>query len=135
MGVRLVRSGEQYSSFFALLNHLTRGLVVDNPIWFLGGVDYRWVDEKVVPGTRFRLDFALPVLRLGIEVQGGVFGTRSKRRGKTGHTSVSGMLRDMRKANAMVLGGWACLYYTPDQLFHVETADQIRDAIMLRVAQ
>lgn len=58
------------------------------------------------PHRRFRMDFAWPTYRLAIEVQGGVFS-----RGP-GHTSVGGILRDMEKANLLVLNGWRCLYYT-----------------------
>jgi hypothetical protein len=132
MGVLARRSSEQYSQFYAVLFHLTEELIAQNPACFASGVDYGWVDEFRLCGTRFLIDFAQPAFRLGIEVQGGIFGTRRKRRGNTGHTSVSGMLRDMRKANAMVLRGWSCLYYTPDQLFHVETFNQIRSVIILR---
>jgi hypothetical protein len=54
-----------------------------------------------VKGRRFRFDFAIPSANLLIDVQGGTYAP-----GKMGHTSGSGMAKDMEKYNLAVLQGW-----------------------------
>jgi very-short-patch-repair endonuclease len=63
------------------------------------------------PTRRWRLDFAWPDRRLGIEVQGGTF-----LRGPSGHTSGIGVQRDCEKSNALTVAGWRCLKYTTKDL-------------------
>jgi len=64
-----------------------------------------------VPGRRFRWDFGWPEHRLLVEVQGAVWS-----RGKSGHTSGSGINRDTEKLALAVLAGWRVLQVTSDQI-------------------
>lgn len=60
---------------------------------------------------KFELDFAWPEYRVGVEIQGGVFNS------KTGaHGSPLKILRDMEKSNLLVLCGWKVLRYTPQDV-------------------
>lgn len=74
------------------------------------------VGAEVVAEHRFhetrkwRFDYAVPSLRIALEVEGGVWtGGR--------HTSASGFLRDMEKYNEAELNGWVVLRCTPKTLW------------------
>jgi very-short-patch-repair endonuclease len=58
---------------------------------------------------RYRLDLAFPKERVGIEINGGIW------HGKA-HSAPMMILRDMDKANLLVLSGWRVLRYTPAQV-------------------
>lgn len=55
---------------------------------------------------KFRFDFAIPEHKLGIEIDGGIFG-------KGGHSTPLGIVRDMTKQNCAVMNGWWVLRFTP----------------------
>lgn len=75
-----------------------------------------------MPGERkFRLDFAWPEYRLGLEVQGGLGSVVGA------HSSKKGAHRDMEKHNAAVLRGWSILYASPKQLCTAETIELVKD--------
>ncbi len=74
------------------------------------------------PTRRFRLDFAWPVVKLAVEVEGGIY------RGG-GHTSVSGLKRDIAKSNALTLLGWRLLRFHGDQVKSGEATALIRQAL------
>lgn len=59
------------------------------------------------PVRLFRFDFALPHLKIAIEVEGGVFG-----RAKSRHTTGSGYTRDCVKYNLAAAEGWRVLRFT-----------------------
>lgn len=61
-------------------------------------------EAVVIPGRKFRFDFAWPAHQLLLEVQGGTFA-----RGRTGHSSGMGINRDCEKNNLAVLAGWRVL--------------------------
>lgn len=67
--------------------------------------DYR----QVVPKRRYELDFAWPALKVGIEIQGGVWLRRS------GHTR-AGQVADYRKLNLATVYGWKVLQFSMDML-------------------
>lgn len=80
--------------------------------------------EGLVPGRKFRVDFLFRQARVVVEVDGGVFA-----RGNSGHSSPSGILRDMEKANLLQVNGFRVLRYTPSQLFSFETVQQLQQAV------
>lgn len=59
------------------------------------------------PVRQWAFDFAFPNVRLAVEIQGG-----TAMRGRSGHTSISGMQADYAKYNAAQLRGWRVLLYT-----------------------
>jgi len=77
----------------------------------------------LVPGRKFRADFAFPAQKVIIEIDGGVYGFRFYNR-KTervewrrgGHSSISGQLQDMERGNLLSAYGWRVLRFTPKQL-------------------
>ena len=77
-----------------LLNHIVKG----------------WVTEYTFhPTRRWRFDFAHPVLKIAVEVEGGVWI-------KGRHTRGKGFLGDLEKYNAAVLLGWKVLRYETKQI-------------------
>ena len=74
-------------------------------------------EVRVCGGRRFRFDYAwrtganLDMVGVALEVDGGVW-----MRGKSGHSSGKGILRDMEKQNLAVVNGWRVLRLTPSQV-------------------
>lgn len=60
---------------------------------------------------RFRLDWAWPQHRVGVEIHGGVFLKQS-----TGHRSIGGVTRDLEKGNLAVVSGWRVLCFHANDL-------------------
>lgn len=86
------------------------------------------------PVRKWRFDYAIPEVKIAIEVEGGVFKERSYI-GKDGfihtttggrHTSGVGFLKDMEKYNTATALGWRLLRTTPDNLMSRATFDLIR---------
>lgn len=66
-------------------------------------------EYKFHPTRKWRFDYAIPAIRMAIEVEGGVWtGGR--------HTSSRGFLGDMEKYNEAALSDWCLVRTTPDML-------------------
>jgi len=66
-------------------------------------------EHRFAPPRRWRIDFAWPDEKLAVEIDGGLFtGGR--------HARGVGMVADMEKSNALTLGGWSLLRFTPSQV-------------------
>lgn len=63
------------------------------------------MEAAIIPGRKFRFDFAWPDVRVAVEIQGGTFG-----KGRSAHTGAS-LVRDHEKANLAALNGWRVLYF------------------------
>ncbi len=61
------------------------------------------------PRRRWRFDFAWPLYRVAVEVDGGIYS-----RGR--HVRGSGFEKDAEKRNAAVIAGWQVLHFTPRQI-------------------
>lgn len=72
------------------------------------------------PDRKWRFDFAIPALKIGIECEGGIW----LRRGR--HTTPVGFTGDLEKYNAAALAGWTVLRFT---------RRMIEDGTALRVIQ
>jgi very-short-patch-repair endonuclease len=66
-------------------------------------------EHKVCDGRRFRFDFADPVSRVAIEVEGGVW-TAGR------HTRGTGYGKDCEKYNEAGFGGWQVFRFTADMI-------------------
>jgi very-short-patch-repair endonuclease len=76
------------------------------------------------PDRRWRLDFAFPELRLGVELDGGIFAAENG--GEVGkHSRGAGRCADMQKRNAAAELGWLILNYGPPHVRTGEAALQI----------
>ena len=67
----------------------------------------------------YRMDFALPSLRIFVEVQGGIYMRRS------GHNSPAGLKRDYNKCNLAQLAGWRYLQFTADDVQDGNACDMV----------
>jgi very-short-patch-repair endonuclease len=76
------------------------------------------------PDRRWRLDFCWPALKLAVEIEGGIY------RGG-GHTSVTGVKRDLEKGNALTMAGYRLLRFHADQIKSGEAVAVIREAFEL----
>lgn len=70
----------------------------------------------------YRFDYCIPELKLGIEVNGGVWS-----KGNSGHSSGKGIMRDYNKSNLAQSLGWNVISVTPDQLMTSYTIGLIND--------
>jgi very-short-patch-repair endonuclease len=93
---------------------------------------------------RFRFDFAIPTLRVAIEVEGGVHadpgdkldvlgGKLVRREGKKSrHTTSEGYERDCEKYNLAQLCDWWVLRFTPNQIKNGYAATCVEEAVKAR---
>jgi len=79
------------------------------------------------PRRRWRFDFAWPLYKVAVEVDGGIYC-----RGR--HVRGAGFERDAEKRNAAVLAGWRVLHFTPRQV-KSGTAVQMIESLMRRTGQ
>ena len=75
----------------------------------LGGVGEWEYNYRFLPGRRYELDYALPAIRVGIEVNGGQWV-------KSGHSSGRGLHRDADKQNRAIEAGGCIFWLTTDML-------------------
>lgn len=89
----------------------------------LGG---EWWAEWYFHDTRkWRFDYALPELKIAIEVDGGVFtGGR--------HSGGIGQVKDMEKMNYAASLGWLVFHFIPDEMFGLDARNLVSGAIKLR---
>ena len=77
------------------------------------------------PGRKWRIDFAIVDLKIGIEIEGGVWsGGR--------HTRGNGFVDDMEKYNAAVTLGWVILRFTPQDLNKITTFETVKKVVELK---
>ena len=83
-------------------------------------LERRWpgyvYEEHIFHETRkFRFDFAVPIMKFGFEINGGLF-----IKGKSGfggaHSLPTNILRDMEKKNLANLAAWRIFEFTPQQV-------------------
>ena len=67
-------------------------------------------EVMLIPGRRYRFDFAWPIHRLSVEVQGGIFLP------KGAHTSGVGVTRDCEKGALAMLAGYRPLSVTGEHV-------------------
>ena len=77
------------------------------------------------PGRKWRMDFAIVDLKIGIEIEGGAW-TNGR------HTRVKGFIEDMEKYNAAVTLGWVILRFTPQDLNKITTFETVKKVVELK---
>jgi very-short-patch-repair endonuclease len=78
--------------------------------------------HKFSDTRRFKLDFAWPDQKLGVEVNGGTWI-------KSGHTTGGGLDRDYEKNNLCQLGGWRLLIFNKRMIEDGTAIETIKKAI------
>jgi very-short-patch-repair endonuclease len=80
------------------------------------------------PVRKFRLDWAWPEHRVGLEVDGGVWSGGAHGRG-------TGITRDQEKTNLAAGEGWRILRCVPSKLATMDTLDHIARALRWRTTE
>ncbi len=70
----------------------------------------------------YRFDYAIPELKIGIEVNGGVWA-----KGNSGHSSGKGIMRDYEKSNLAQAQGWKVLTVVPAQIKNYEALELLKN--------
>lgn len=78
------------------------------------------------PTRQWRFDYAIPDLRIAIEIDGGIWINGR-------HNRASGYLGDMEKFNAAATLGWVVLKFTPQEQYTAKALDLITQAIANKV--
>ena len=73
-----------------------------------------------------RADLANPELKIAIEIEGGIFQ-------QGGHSSITGILRDIKKSNCYVSNGWKLIRLLPSELMTSATFDLVKKVINLKL--
>ena len=90
---------------------------LEREIYNLTGLETKR-EYRFHPTREWRFDFAIPAVRVAIEVEGGVWnGGR--------HFRPEGYLRDMEKYNEAAACGWLVIRTIPSELLRVKTIQQI----------
>src|SRR5690606_19001925 len=114
---RNIRNKEKYQDPFILLIKQQLGI----EIW----PEFFFSTERL-----YRIDYAIPVLadgtiiKLAIEQEGGIWA-----KGNSGHSSGTGIQRDMDKNNLLQTSGWKLIRRTPSELLTIETLELINKMI------
>ncbi len=99
---RNIRNKEKYQDGFIRLVKMELGLEV-------------WPEFYFSTDRQYRLDYAIPELKIGIEVNGGIWA-----KGNSGHSSGKGIMRDYDKSNLAQSLGWKVLSVVPAQMESLE---------------
>ena len=87
------------------------------------------MEHKFHPKRKWRMDFAWPEQMLAVEVEGGVWGAKSR------HTTGAGFTADCVKYNEAALLGWTVLRVTADHIHDGSAIDWIRRALAEQAAE
>lgn len=83
-----------------------------------------WNEFEFCKERKFRIDFAEPFLKIAIEIDGGIW-----MRGKSGHSSGTGIKRDQEKTTLLSQYGWSVLRFEPDQCMTLSAINTVRKTI------
>lgn len=89
-----------------------------------------WPEFHFSIERRYRFDYAIPImansgeLKIAIEVQGGIWA-----KGNSGHSSGTGIQRDMDKSNLAQSLGWFVIKVTPQDLLTNKTLELIKSRL------
>lgn len=106
---RNIKNKEKYQDEFIRLIEMELGLEV-------------WPEFYFSTERLYRLDYAIPAQRIGIECDGGIW-----LNGRSGHSSGSGIRRDMTKGNLLQSEGWKLIRIEPSELLLLSTIDLINN--------
>src|SRR5690606_20746861 len=85
-----------------------------------------WPEFYFCTERQFRIDYAIPQYKIAIEQEGGIY-----MKGNSGHSSGTGIARDMEKNNLLVSKGWKLIRRQPNEMLTLDTIELIRPLIDL----
>ena len=83
-----------------------------------------WPEFYFCTQRQFRIDYAIPQYKIAIEQEGGIF-----MKGYSGHSSGTGIARDMEKNNLLVSKGWKLIRRQPNEMLTIETINLIKSMV------
>ena len=83
-----------------------------------------WPEFYFDTERQYRLDYAIPEYKVGVEVDGGIFA-----KGNSGHSSGKGIKRDQEKSSLLASKGWFLIRITPHELLSLSTIELIKKTI------
>lgn len=83
-----------------------------------------WPEFYFSTERQFRIDYAIPEFMIAIEQEGGIW-----MKGNSGHSSGTGIARDMEKNNLLVEKGWRLIRRQPSEMLTMATLDIIKKAL------
>ena len=86
-----------------------------------------WVREYRFCDRRWRFDFAHPLYKFAVEIEGGIFAGK-----RMGHSTGAAIKKDMEKYNAATILDWKVIRVMPEQIGEMEEAVQ---ALLLQQAE
>ena len=75
------------------------------------GLKHPGRNQTHLPGSKLEFDFSWKSLKVAVEIHGGIDSRR-----RSGHTTPTGIKRDLRKCNLAQLHGWLLLQFTSEQI-------------------
>lgn len=72
----------------------------------------------------FRIDYAIPEFMIAIEQEGGIW-----MKGNSGHSSGTGIARDMEKNNLLIEKGWRLIRRQPSEMLTIGTLKIIKNIL------
>lgn len=116
---------------FRMAGKIRKSKVEARPDVFLKLLQQRFPGKEIVKEHRFhpvrmwRFDYAIPALKIAVEVDGAVWtGGR--------HNRAAGYIADMEKLNTAASMGWLVLRFTTDDRFYMTTFNLIETTIKER---
>jgi len=95
-------------------------------------------DYRFLPVRKYEMDLAWPGLRLGVEIQGGVWSKPGAKRcpacgqlPRGAHGTGAGIVRDIEKFNLATMTGWRLLLVTPKMVQSGAALALVRQAVVL----
>ena len=86
-----------------------------------------WPEFYFSIDRQFRIDYAIPEFKIAIEQEGGIW-----MKGNSGHSSGSGIARDMEKNNLLVEKGWRLIRRQPNEMLTLKTVETIKSMMLLK---
>ncbi|SMG32413.1 hypothetical protein [Sphingobacterium psychroaquaticum] len=83
-----------------------------------------WPEFYFCTDRLFRIDYAIPEFKIAIEQEGGIF-----MKGNSGHSSGTGIARDMEKNNLLVSMGWRLIRRQPSEMLTIETISLLKQIL------
>ena len=112
---------------------IRKSKVEARPDVFLKLLQQRFPGKEIVkehrfhPVRRWRFDYAIPSLKIAIEIDGAVWAAGGGR-----HNRAAGYIADMEKLNTAASMGWLVLRFTTDDRLYMTTFNLIETTIKER---
>ncbi|QEL01580.1 hypothetical protein FKG96_12435 [Olivibacter sp. LS-1] len=80
-----------------------------------------WPEFYFSVERQYRIDYAIPTHKIAIEVDGGIW-----MKGNSGHSSGTGIKRDMEKSNLLQAMGWWLIRIEPSSLISTDSINHLK---------